>query len=380
MSFTIAKGYIAKAPLSNSAEQMTKIMEWISKDAGPMIPVKNKEGLDLLNAVQKDVKDKKCDTPLLKLGLDGGNLVLRVEGKPKYEKFTILVKAYENLKTEREKATVVNAQKGDAVIDDASKDMAKIKGTKAQSSDDVDLNKKGSTAPIIILAHGTPTGSLPGSVYAKEFAQKKPDEIVTFLVDDKKLAKNYAGVIYLDGCYTAAGPKQGKDPAELTNFAKRVYDQLLSKGYKYLQVKGNLGRAATLADGTENVLDAQEEAKHNQRLQELRKLYAELSGKADDIKKRVEKLSQTAANLVARHVGNAESLKADLGVKLVKEEVEKMEVERAAAQSKLSAFEKEFNEITKKMKPTGEFRVDNLVGVFGPAKLASEPWYKKLFG
>jgi hypothetical protein len=57
-----------------------------------------------------------------------------------------------------------------------------------------------------------------------------------------------------------------------------------------------------------------------------------------------------------------------------------MEVERAAAQSKLSAFEKEFNEITKKMKPTGEFRVDNLVGVFGPAKLASEPWYKKLFG
>ena len=208
MSFTLAKGFTAKKPLDNPSEQMTKVMEWVSQDAGPMVPVKNKDGLDLLNGVKKDIASKAVANPLLKLGLDSGNLVLRVEGAPKYEKTVVLVKGYEALKKERAKTTVVNAHVGNAAIDEASEDMAKAKGTRPESSDDVDLNAKGSQAPIIILAHGTPTGTLPGTVYAKAFARKTPDEIVSFLVNDKACQELCGGRLsgrLLYGCRPQGG-------------------------------------------------------------------------------------------------------------------------------------------------------------------------------
>ena len=43
-------------------------------------------------------------------------------------------------------------------------------------------------------------------------------EIVKYLVKKKNLDKEYAGVIYLDGCFTAAGASQGTDPKDLNNF------------------------------------------------------------------------------------------------------------------------------------------------------------------
>lgn len=392
MSFTIAKGYTAKAPLDNPNEQMTAIMAWIGKDAGPMVPVKNQDGLKLLAAVKTDLSAKKFNTPLLKLGLDStGNLVLRVEGAPKYEKSMVLVKGYEALKKERAKATVVNAQVGDSKIDPSAKSMAKAMKTTSETADKVDLNVKGDTAPIAILAHGDPTDSLPGKVYATHFAKKTPDEIVNFLVNDKKLAKNYAGVIYLDGCYTAAGPKQGRDKAEATNFAKKVYEKLLSKGYKFLQIKGNLGRAVTLNDGQERVLDAQVEAKLAARVKKIEFLQEAIEQRADDVKRQVAKLRQKADALVEKHKGNTESLKADASLQLLKEEIDKLEAVREMWEDKLDKYADELLQLETDLKvghglvdldrkKYGKLWVDNLVGVFGPAKLASEPWYKKLFG
>lgn len=380
MSFAVIKSFVAKAPMDNAGQQMNKVTEWITEDAGPMMVIKQKEATDFLKEVQADIGAKKCAKPLLKLGTDSGHLVMRVEGDNKYAKSVIVVRGYEDEKAKRAKTTVVNADAGDRTIDDAAAKMAGIKGTTAKTADEVDLNKKGSKAPIVILAHGDPTSSLPGTVYATQFADKEPQEIIKFLVGDKKLDKSYAGVIYLDGCYTAAGPKKGRDEGELTNFAKKVYDGLVKAGYSYLQVKGNLGRAATLADGTENVLDAQLEAELVPRRNALESAYKALEDKADEIKQRVGKLEKVATALVAKHAGNAATLKADVGVKLVREEVDKLEVLRTALAKKAADAKKEYEDLKGKMAPRGEFRIDNLVGVFGPEKLASEPWYKKLFG
>jgi hypothetical protein len=380
MAFTVIKTFVAKAPLDSVSQQMTKIIEWLAEDAGPMIPVKHKEGTDFLNGVKGDIAAKKVTKPLLKLGTDSGHLLIRVEGEKDYEKQVVIVKGYVDLKSERAKATVVNAHKGDAAIDSSSDRMAQAKGTSAQTAADVDLNKKGSTAPIIILAHGSPTSSLPGTVYATKFARKTPDQIIGFLVDDKRLDKDYAGIVYLDGCYTAAGPKEGRDETELTNFAKKVYEGLVKKGYKYLQVKGNLGRAATLADGTESVLDAQQEAELIPRRDALEKDYKALEASAKTVQDRVAKLEKVATALAAKHNGNAQTLAADVGIKLVKEEVDKLEVLRTAAAKKAADAKKEYDDLATKMRPRGEFRLDNLVGVFGPEKLASTPWYKQLFG
>lgn len=110
------------------------------------------------------------------------------------------------------------------------------------------FTRRGMSAPIVLLAHGQPLGkSGSGKVHATHFARKKPAEIVTYL--SKTLSKNYGGVIYLDGCFTGAGNTP-------LNFAEQVYKGLVKRGYRYLQVKGNLGLAATV-DGKELVTPAE---------------------------------------------------------------------------------------------------------------------------
>src|SRR6185295_1452573 len=102
--------------------------------------------------------------------------------------------------------------------------------------------------PIVILAHGSPIGKHgSGKIRASEFAGKKPGEIIDFIA--KTLAPTYYGVVYLDGCFTAAGNTP-------MNFAKLVYDGLVKKGYHYMQIKGNLGAAITV-DGKEFVIPAE---------------------------------------------------------------------------------------------------------------------------
>lgn len=393
MSFKMLEGFKAK-PLSQSMAELDKIWAFIGEDGGPMIPIKTKEAMDLAKTATEQRKKGKCLNPVVKVGTENGNLLFRIEADNDYLESTILTKGYEALKAERAKTTVVNAQQGNKVIDDSSDRMAKAKGTQAEGADTVDLNEKGDNAPICILAHGRKAGNSPGKIFADEFAKKTPEQIVKYIVD-KKLSKNYAGVIYLDGCFTAAGPKQGADEGELTNFAKAVYKGLVKEGYEYLQVKGNLGASRTLADGTERVADAQvdEEAqeKHRKdclaRAAKLKERYELLDAKAKDITGRVDKLSKVSQALVARHKGNAEALAADPGIKLVKDEVDRLEGERGVASKAIAAVRKESSDLVDEFKKIGERtempdsgRINNLVGVFGPEKLATQPWYKQLFG
>jgi hypothetical protein len=179
------------------------------------------------------------------------------------------------------KGVVVNMDVGDSIIDKAVKDIYKKRGmeedarllrpgeratvgkhSQKTTEDKADFSKV-NDAPIVLLAHGEPAfGKIPSGAQqtAKRFADKKPAEIVSFLT--KTLPKHYAGQVYLDGCYTAAGNSP-------QNFAKQVYDGLVKKGYLYLQVKGNLGVACTTSSGKELVSHAQVDNERNKLKKEI---------------------------------------------------------------------------------------------------------------
>ncbi len=279
----------------------------VTKDAGPMIA---------LNPLQKaidEVKKEKPNAPVVHLGVFGGNLVFSVQGAEKYAYSEIVVKGYAKIKEDRKKTTVINAQKGDNVIDTSSDKMAKAKGTDVKEMDKADLKEvKGD---IVILAHGANVGKSPGAVYAKDFGHKKPKEIVSYLVKDKKLPKSFAGVVYLDGCYTAAGPKQGKSPDELRNFCNTVYQGLKSEGYLKLQVKGNLGVASTNTDGTENVVDAQMEKEIEVKTKKVQKELTKIKTSIDEIQQKKLSLIEKKKKLTALKREIASNAKYDEGKK-----------------------------------------------------------------
>lgn len=111
-----------------------------------------------------------------------------------------------------------------------------------------DFAKAGSNAPIVLLAHGsTPMfQSSKGNVHAVEFGGKSPQVMIDYIA--KTLPKTYSGQIYLDGCFTGSGKGT-------LVYAEQVYKGLVKKGYEYLQIKGNLGAAATV-NGKELVTPA----------------------------------------------------------------------------------------------------------------------------
>lgn len=202
----------------------------------------------------------------------------------------------EDIRTNTEqsgKGQIVNLDPGDRIIDDAAADIKSRKkgldsNVRAQGSganqqdqerqsdlktikDAVDFSLAGKDAPIVLLAHGAPRypNLLPtdsAKTYASNFGDKGPQAIVKYLLKNK-LPLSYAGVIYLDGCYTASGNTA-------KNFAMQVYKMLVKKGYMYLQIKGNLGAAATLKDGTELVTHAAVENAAEQLELKLKKLKA----------------------------------------------------------------------------------------------------------
>lgn len=182
------------------------------------------------------------------------------------------------------KGVVVNLDPGDKVIDPSARSIAEKRklgadkalrrvGEKDDETDgkghDKEVTKKeadfskASSEPIVILAHGSPIGK-PGSgkVRASHFAGKSAGTIVDFIA--QTLDKTYHGIVYLDGCFTAAGNSP-------MNFGKLVYDGLVKKGYHYLQVKGNLGAAITV-DGKEFVIPAELDAEYEKLKKERDKL------------------------------------------------------------------------------------------------------------
>jgi hypothetical protein len=344
----------------------------VTKDAGPMIA---------LNPLQKaidEVKKEKPNAPVVHLGVFGGNLVFSVQGAEKYAYSEIVVKGYAKIKEDRKKATVINAQKGDDVIDSSSNKMAKAKGTDVKELGEADLKEvKGD---IVILAHGSNVGNSPGAVYAKDFGHKKPKEIVTYLVKDKKLPKSFAGVVYLDGCYTAAGPKQGKSPDELRNFCASVYQGLKGEGYLKLQVKGNLGVAKTTTEGAEDVVDAQMEKEIEVKTKAVQKELKKLAQGIDEIQQKKLSLIEKKKKLTAAKREIASNAKFDDGKKqkltaATDLEIKGIDTKDAELDRQYTALDNErkkwFAEKTKiledlKKQGVSAEDIKDLVGTFGP--------------
>lgn len=336
----------------------------ITEVLGPMVPIKIEKSKKILEQAKKDRTKGKCLNPLVKVGQVDKDLLLVITADKGYEESSILVKKYDSLKKAAEKAgTVINLDPDDNIINKASATQAKKHKTTAKTGDEVDLSKKGDTAPIVILAHGGSAVS-KGKVYAKNFAGKKPNELVKFLVKDKKLPKNFAGIIYLDGCFTAAGKTD-------MNFAKKVYDALVKLGYKYLQVKGNLGEAVTMADGTESVLDAQEQKKAHD---DAKKAVAALK-KADTKKKLFQKIWDNVWVEKYADDDDTDGFFADSMIKKILPDLVKFKKDVEKQVKEVTRLKK----VLKDMDKTYKYDIPDLIGTFGPEKLRKHKWYNKIF-
>ena len=339
----------------------------IAEDSGAMVKVSK------LNDFAKLLKDNKCKKPVVHMGVSKGNLVITVQSTDGFKDTEIIVKGYEKMKEARAKVAVVNAQKGDKTIDSSSDRMAKAKGTKSQDKDDAKLKKV--TGDIIILAHGGNKGSVPGKVYASSFGDKKPKDIVDYLVKKKKLPTSYSGTIYLDGCYTAAGASKGRKQSDLNNFCGTVYAGLKKAGYSYLQVKGNLGLAVTKDDGSEDVVDAQMEALIKKKVKPLQK-------KRDAAKKDYDKITKKLFELDKERKKYEAALSKAPNEKVrakVQEKIDSISKKLVKIKPLVDKATKDFADTDKakrelvaslKKKGISDDKITDLIGTFGPEKLA----------
>lgn len=287
---------------------------------------------------------------------------------------------------------VVNADKGDKVIDEATRDIVNSrtfereqplrtldtdntrdedfkekKHKKDVLPDEADFSVIGNDAPIVILAHGSDSWNRQGSgkIHATHFANKTPKQILEFIIK-AKLPKTYAGVIYLDGCYTAAGntPK---------NFAHTLYKALVKLGYHYLQVKGNLGVAATQSDGSEMVTHAEEESRAKQLEKGIKKLGEKRISASKEAKENSVAFSFKDSHLTALKNQIAKESNSVEKEKLEKELEEQTLIfkkELARLDGIVKEIRAPFDEKIKDMTDELE-RIKRLdfVGTFGPEKL-----------
>jgi hypothetical protein len=354
-------------------------------------------------AVDEAKKDKGLQKPYVKVGLVDGSLVMRIKDpRPLIDKEldTVLVRQFKQKKEAYQKMlgkTGGGSDKGVVVSldpkDDVIKDAAKSISTQRKMGEDAPLRRMGedyadkdkmhtgkavddeklkeqpfsnsSDAPVVILAHGTPLGKVgSGKVHATEFGNKKPAEIIAYL--KKSLPVTYSGVVYLDGCYTAAGNTP-------LNFAKQVYDGLVKAGYFYLQIKGNLGMARTV-NGKECVTPAEIETAYEEARNEKKKLeeeqktlavpYDKAIGQTIDKENQIKFQARIAGRKTPDQFNDDEKKKLeqiDTVLKAIK-------IKRAN-DPKLGKIDKRIVELTAIMaKP--EYNIEALTGTWGPEKLA----------
>lgn len=114
------------------------------------------------------------------------------------------------------------------------------------------LSKLGKTEDLIIVSHG---GSEENVNVARVVGGYTPEKLAGIVVSNG-LGTSYKGVIYVNGCETAAPWDNGESFISL-------FQKALAKRKRYVRVKGNVGGSQVLNDGRTIVAQNTKEARHN---------------------------------------------------------------------------------------------------------------------
>ena len=280
----------------------------VTKVAGPMI------AMSPAHKLLAELKKKKATNIKLHLKVDSDQLVLLAEAAAEKKKLTVkqpLIKKFGD--HESRIGAVINLQPDDDVIAEASEDLLSTAGY-VQRDPGSRSTLKNLDGDIMVEGHGKDSRGPEGTsqTYAVELGKHTPEQIVRVLVKAKKLPKSYAGVIYLDGCYTGAGATAPKDaPQQIQNFARQVYDLLVGLGYKKLQVRGNLGVSQTTGDGKAIARHAEEEPAleaDEAQAKETKRQAEERLEKARKAEARAEKRRAEAQDALAKAQARADEI------------------------------------------------------------------------
>lgn len=213
------------------------------------------------------------------------------------------------------------------------------------------------------------------NLHATNFEGKNPKEIVEHLIK-RGLSKDYAGVIYLDGCSGAYGQE--------ASFAAEVYRRLVEKGYVYLQIKSNLGEASTDTSGQETVTwpeaqwsivqatkrrDAAKKAYEKARGSNEGRRYNDLSAAVTNASSALVRLEKQRANATPDQVANLDMQIANAKSTLQNTRTE-FEEFCAGAGREIAELAKELDyweAVLNKLEDT--YEIKNLTGTWGPERL-----------
>lgn len=209
------------------------------------------------NFIKYEKAAKRAADPYLQAGIANGSLVLVLLDKknPKFEAMDMLVKGYTALKADLAKKTAkvvnISPDKNEEIIKGAAKAQADKFKTTVSNEDSPDFG--GITGNVILCAHGRPKALPSGRLIGDAFGRKSPDEIVKILTGDKdknkRIGKDYSGVITLSGCFTASGGPEGSKQDDA--FALKVLNLLRKKGYAKASVVGMPGPSITAREDGE---------------------------------------------------------------------------------------------------------------------------------
>lgn len=280
--------------------------EGIGDPQGIRLPGMN-EAAETVKSFKAELKGAKDDLAVRAGINDKGHLALALsgivprKGKPvKIDDEIVIRKDFATLIDEmkNEANAVVNLQKGNSAVDNAAAGQAKAAGTKATTPDTMQLRGI-RTGNVVLVAHGG-REEVSGTIIGTKLGKKTPAELVDLLTEssdkDKVLHPDFAGTVWLFGCFTAAGGiAPPGDKFDHESYARSVWEGLKRKGFAKAVVKGNPGTAHGSAAGGQTSVAPNTQKDYDQFNKDLAKLNTDIDAatKALDLLDKAHKAKGT---------------------------------------------------------------------------------------